>query len=41
MSAYVHDTAVDIAELFQSEETGAVSGVIEGEGLSSTLSNLS
>jgi hypothetical protein len=29
----VHDSAVDVAELFEAKEPRAVSGVIEGEGL--------
>lgn len=30
---YVHDTAVDVAELLEAKEPGAMGGVIEGVGL--------
>ena len=37
---YIHDSAVDVAEFFEAEESGAMSGVVEGKALGS-MSDLS
>ena len=38
---YVHDTAVDVAKLFEAEKPRAVCGVIEDEGLCTCKSEFS
>lgn len=36
-STYIHDTTVDVTELLEAKEPGAVCGVIEGVGLYSCI----
>ena len=40
MHSYVHNTAVDVAKLFETEESSAMSAVIEHEALNSPMSAL-
>jgi hypothetical protein len=32
MATYVHNSGVDVAELLEAEKSGAMGGIIEGEG---------